>query len=617
MGSIMNARSFRYWTVIVALGLAALFVIVRYAYLAVTPAKDRLEISEEVERGTIADRNGRVLAMDSPLYNVAVWRPETKRGAFPSEAARLSSITGLSETEILDRWSKESADFFYLAKRAPPQVARAVQDAKDGGDFAGVVVEKVAGRLYPEKRLASHLVGFVGDGNSGLAGIEKRGDDELLGLGRSLVLTIDADLQYSLEEIARKAMTTTGAEAVILLAADAKTGEILSYVAMPDFDPNDYASSPSESWYDWPSVYHYEPGSVFKIFSMASVLDLGGADSNTIFHCDGAFHKVAPSGEKITIKCLGVHGDVNIEKILELSCNAGAAYAADRVESVDFYDRLRGFGFGSRTGIVVPSETPGLLRSPETWSLRSKPTIGMGQELFVSAVQMTVAATAIANGGMLMKPIVVKRALERDGSVAYTNDPQPVRRVVSAETAASILAAMEAASGAAGTGKRAKVADIRMAVKTGTAQMIDPVTQRYSEKDYIASTLAIFPADDPRAIVYLAIVKPTLGPSYYGGRIAAPLVKEAVEAILNLTGMPRGANPTIAHSGAVTLPAVVPIVIGATMPDLTGKPKRLLMPLLARKDITVKMSGEGYVVSQSPAPGSAVTPGTELVLEFR
>ena len=143
-----------------------------------------------------------------------------------------------------------------------------------------------------------------------------------------------------------------------------------------------------------------------------------------------------------------------------------------------------------------------------------------------------------------MKPYVVKRVLERDGSLAYENEPQPVGRVVSAETAASILAAMETVSSEAGTGKRAKVADIRMAVKTGTAQMIDPATQRYSEKDYIASTLAIFPADAPRAIVYLAIVKPTLGPSYYGGRIAAPLVKEAAEAILNLTGIPRGANPT-------------------------------------------------------------------------
>jgi cell division protein FtsI (penicillin-binding protein 3) len=619
----MNRRAFRYWTLVGFLGLFALFVVVRYAYLAATPAKAEAPATADIERGTIADRGGAVLAMDSPLYNVAVWRPETKKAAFPGEAAKLAAITGVSESEIMDHWSKGASDFFYLVKRASPQVARSVQEAKDGGAFAGVVVEKVAGRLYPEKSLASHLVGFVGDGNTGLSGIEKRCDDELLktvagkSAGRSFVLTIDADIQFSLEQIARKAMATTGAEAVMLLALDPRTGEVLAYVAMPDFDPNDYAASPEESWYDWPSVYHYEPGSVFKVFTMASVVDLGGADANTTFHCDGAFHKVTPSGEKITIKCLGVHGDVNIEKILEFSCNAGAAYASDRVESVDFYGKLRSFGFGSRTGIVVPAETPGLLRSPETWSLRSKPTIGMGQEVFVSAVQMAAAATALANGGVLMKPQVVKRVLEADGSLAYENEPQSVGRVVSAETAHTILSAMETVSSAAGTGWRAKVSDIRMAVKTGTAQMIDPETQHYSEKDYIASTLAIFPADDPRAIVYLAIVKPTIGPSYYGGRIAAPLVKEAAEAILDATGIPRGANPTLVHPGTVTIPAIKAVAIGDTMPDLSGVPKRLLMPLLSRKDISVTISGEGYVASQSPAAGSPVPPGTQVRLELK
>jgi cell division protein FtsI (penicillin-binding protein 3) len=642
----MNKHSFRLWSLLGFLGLFAIFVLARYAYLAATPTKNEAPVAAEIDRGAISDRGGRVLAMDSPLYDVAVWRPETKKESFPQEAAKLAAITGTSEAEILDRWSSGNPDFFYVTKRASPQVARAIQEAKDGGSFSGVVVEKVAGRLYPEKRLASHLVGFVGDGNMGLAGVEKRCEDELLmaptdnaqnngakdkkakaspdtesasleKVGRSVVLTIDADIQFSLEEIARKAMTTTGAESVIILAVDPRSGEVLAYVAMPDFDPNDYASSPESSWYDWPSVYHYEPGSVFKVFTMASVVDLGGATASTTFYCDGAFHKVAPSGEKITIKCLDSHGYVNIQKILEFSCNAGAAYAADSVDSVDFYAKLRAFGFGSRTGILVPSETPGLLSSPESWSLRSKPTIGMGQELSVSAIQMAQAATAIANGGVLMKSYVVKRVLEADGSVAYENEPQSVRHVVSADTAKMILSAMETVSGAGGTGTRAKVADVRMAVKTGTAQMIDPETQRYSEKDYIASTIAIFPADDPRMIVYLAIVKPTLGPSYYGGRIAAPLVKEAAEAILNVTGMPRGANPVVVHPGEVALPAVKAVTIGDTMPDLAGVPKRLLMPLLSRKDITLSMKGEGYVVSQSPAPGSPIGPGAAISLEFK
>ena len=254
-------------------------------------------------------------------------------------------------------------------------------------------------------------------------------------------------MQYSLEEIGRKTMTDTGAQAVILLAGDARTGEILSYVAMPDFNPNSYYESPAENWYDWPSVYSYEPGSVFKVFSLSSVLDLGGITSNTTFVCDGAYRKTAPSGEQITIKCLGVHGSVNLERILEFSCNAGAAYASDRVQPLDLYDKLISFGFGSKTGLALAGESSGVLRSPSSWSLRSKPTIAMGQEILVTGVQMLQAATAIANGGVLLKPILVRKVLSPKGDLVYENAPQAVRRVVSAETARTILDAMQDGGG--------------------------------------------------------------------------------------------------------------------------------------------------------------------------
>ncbi|MBL8968312.1 MAG: PASTA domain-containing protein, partial [Spirochaetaceae bacterium] len=502
------------------------------------------------------------------------------------------------------------------------------QDGKAAGAFIGVVVEKVAGRIYPEKRLASHLVGFVGDGNRGLAGVENKYEADLspspapapasasgVVRGNQVVLSIDSALQYSLEEIARKAMTDTGAEAVMLLAGDARTGEILSYVAMPDFDPNEYYKSPAETWSDWPSVYAYEPGSVFKVFTTAAAMDLGGIDRSTTFVCDGAYRKKAPSGEEIVIKCLGVHGTVDVERILELSCNAGAAYVADTVQSLDFYERLTAFGFGARTGVALPGESPGLLRSPDSWSLRSKPTIGMGQEVLVTAVQMLAAATAVANGGVLMKPISVLRVLGPDGTLVYENAPQAVRRVVSADTAKAILGAMELVSGEGGTGRRAKVKDVRMAVKTGTAQMADRATRRYSETDYIASTVAILPAEDPRVVLYLAIVKPK-GESYYGGRIAAPVIREAAEAVLSLSDIPRADSPTVVHPGTISLPRLEAATVGDTMPDLRGLPKRLLLPLLERRDLKVRIAGEGYVRRQKPEPGAPVPAGTEIILEL-
>ena len=634
----MTKRDARYWTILGVFGLAVLAILVRYASLAASKGEPGQAAASEVERGFIRDRKGRVLAMDSPLYNIAVWRPETQKSSFPAEAGRLASILGVSESDIVSRWSGGEADFFYVKKRAQPQAAKAIQEAKVAGSFAGVVVEKVEGRLYPEKRLASHLVGFVGDGNRGLSGLEARYQDFLAAevsvdpddpkeaapapgvgaatpRGADLALSLDADIQYSLEEVARAAYAGTGAQSIILLASDVATGEILAYVAMPDFDPNDYLSSPPEAWYDWPSVYAYEPGSVFKVFSMASILDTGAVDARQTFRCDGAYRRTAPSGEKITIKCLGEHGAVDIERILEYSCNAGAGYASDEVQALDFYERLRAFGFGSRTGAALAGESSGQLRSPESWSLRSKPTIAMGQELLVTALQMIQAGGAVANGGLLMKPVVVRRITSPAGEALLDNAPQSVRRVISTQASRAILDAMEAAAGEEGTGRRAKVKDLRMAVKTGTAQMIDPATRRYSEKDFIASTLAIFPADAPRVAVYLAIVKPR-GESYYGGRIAAPYVRDAAEAILAVTDLPRGDSPQALHPGAITVPQYAAVTIGKVMPDLRGVPKRLLLPLLGRKDLKVRIEGEGYVARQKPEAGAAVKEGESILLEL-
>jgi len=620
----IDKKALRFGLALGLLGLFALLVLFRYALLAGEGGKPRPSPLDSSERGLILDRSGRVLAVDSPLYNIAVWKPETDPVAFPAEAERLASLVDLPPDEVLSRWKEGSGNFFYLRKRVSPQVARAVQEAKAAGAFAGVVVERVAGRLYPEKRLASHLVGFVGDANRGLVGIESKYDEELTPKadekgrlppqGDGVVLTIDANIQFALEEVARRALKDTGATAVILLAGDVATGEILAYVAMPDYDPNEFLTSPDSAWYDWASVYAYEPGSVFKVFSMASVLDLGVITDRTTFLCDGAYHLVTPSGEKITIKDLEVHGTVDITGILEYSCNSGAGQASDRAATVDFYDKLSAFGFGSRTGLTLPGESPGALRSPETWSLRSKPTIAMGQEVLVTATQMLAAAMAVGDGGILRKPLVVGSLRRPDGSTLYENQSTEVRRVISSATARAILTAMEAGAGIGGTGRRAKVDDVRMAVKTGTAQMIDRETKRYSTTDFIASTLAIFPADAPRIALYGAIIKPA--GETYGGRIAAPMIREGAEALLELTDIARGGSPVIQHPGRVSLPRLGPIEIGGTMPDLRGVPKRLLLPLLDRSDLKVRIEGNGYVVRQRPESGRALGPGAEIVLEL-
>ncbi|MCX8013840.1 MAG: penicillin-binding transpeptidase domain-containing protein, partial [Rectinema sp.] len=278
--------------------------------------------------------------------------------------------------------------------------------------------------------------------------------------------------------------------------------------------------------------------------------------------------------------------------------------------------RLRGFGFGQKTGAGSPGENPGSIREPAQWSARTKPTIAIGQEVMVTALQMVAAASAVANGGILLAPQTVHRIRKADGQDTYVHQPAVLRRVIAPETSKAILSAMESAASLEGTGWRAKVPDVRMAVKTGTAQMIDKKTRSYSDTDFIASTLGILPADNPRLALYVAIVKPK-GVSYLGGQIAAPILRESAEAALSILPIPRGKSPPILHNGVVTLEPWMPAQIGTRMPDLKGYSKRQLLPLLLRDDIKVIIEGDGYVISQVPEPGAAVEAGTSIILRLQ
>jgi len=229
---------------------------------------------------------------------------------------------------------------------------------------------------------------------------------------------------------------------------------------------------------------------------------------------------------------------------------------------------------------------------------------------------MITAAAAVANGGLLLKPTTVARIESADGELVFQHETQVVRRAVSEETAKIILKAMETVASLEGTGWRAKVADLRMAVKTGTAQMIDPATRAYSDKDYIASTLGIFPADAPRIALYVALVKPR-GASYLGGQIAAPVLKEAVEAVLSTIDLERGKTPTVVHGGEVVLPIIRRAEIGQTMPDLSGYSKSEILSLLERPDLKVVIEGEGYVNSQKPLPGEDMREGSTIYLTLK
>ena len=619
----------RFVVFVVCFILAGLAVLARYGYLMlfsrqpVRPAR----LEQPAGRGPILDRNGRLLALETRLGNVTLWKPEVVNPEVLS--GELAPLLEQSPAELLDRINNSQSDFMYLKKQVNEPTVRLIEAAILEGRLQGVSIEPVVGRIYPERNLASQIIGFVGEENNGLAGIEyafnreltpETGNPTALGArnqrpGSQVFLTLDVNVQYILESIASQVLSENKAEAVMLMAMDPRTGDILGSASLPGYDPNNFTASNEISRMDRPAIWAYEPGSVFKIFSLSAMMDSGAISGDTVFYCDGHYEHTTGKGEKIVINCLGAHGKVTAREIIIYSCNAGAAYAADRIGAQAFYDRLRGFGFGGRTGAGNPGETAGFLRPTERWSERSKPTIAMGQEIAVSALQMLQAASAIANDGVLVPPRIVSRIVSADGKTTSNYEAGQPRRVLQAETARAMRSYMKDVTSSIGTGWRANVEDLSLAVKTGTAQIIDPKTGSYSSTDFIASCMAMLPAESPSLVLYLVIVKPQ-GISYLGGRIAAPPIREAAEALINYLGIPRGRNPQISHPGAISIPAIPYPAVNETVPDFTGVAKKLLLPLLLRDDLHIQIYGDGWVVRQSPAPGTPITDDTVIELEL-
>ncbi|MDR2518706.1 MAG: transpeptidase family protein [Spirochaetaceae bacterium] len=598
--------------------LASLAVLFRYGSLMLHTDKIETGIPARVftERGPVLDRNGRILAMQTRVANISVWRPEISN--LENLSRGLAPILELSPEEIQRRISSSPSDFLYLKRQVDQSTIQRIEEGVKTV-FRGVNIEPIVGRIYPEGRLASQIIGFVGSEGIGLEGIEYAFESELAPNsgrnGNQVILTIDSHVQYILEGIAEQALIENKAEAAMLLAMDPRTGDILGSASLPGFDPNNLQTSTETSRMNRPAIWSYEPGSVFKIFSLAALIDAGAVTGNSTFLCDGHYERITNLGERIIINCLGAHGRVSVREIILYSCNAGAAYAADRLRADSFYESIKNFGFGSRVGSGNPGETIGVFRPVDRWSDRSKPTIAMGQEVSVSTLQMLQAATAVANDGVLVPPRIVSRVRSSDGKAETPYNQGTPRRIIKSETAQAMRDYMKDVTSVAGTGWRANVADLSLAVKTGTAQITDPDTGLYSSSNFIASAIALLPAEAPSLIIYVVIVKPQ-GESYYGGRIAAPYIREAAESLVDYLGIPRGRNPQAAHSGIIEIPRDKPFAIGDRAPDFSGLSKRELLPFLLNDEPRIEIQGDGWVKRQSPPPGTPLGRDTIIILEL-
>lgn len=595
-------------------GIFVIYVLVLYAKLAFTPVSSIVSSAPPVQRGSIVDRNGKPLAVQTNFYHVGVTPHLVRNKA--QFADDVSGPLGMESSDIMRILEQNSAaSFVYLKKKITQTAYAELKKITDAKGYVYVNYDRIPGRIYPENALASQLIGYMGDDGKGLAGIEysmqsylqpsEKDENAKESQEKNVYLTIDANLQYKLEEIARDTMRTTQAESMMLIAADAKNGEILSYISLPSANLNEYSYASVTETVDRPAMEAYEPGSVFKIFTVSVACDQGLIRPDDSFLCDGMYERRIKGGEAVRIKCLDRHGWLTARDALKYSCNDVLGQISDRISDDDFIAKIRALGFGQRTEIELPGETYGSVKDSDSalWSVRSKPTIAIGQEISVSALQMVQAATAIANKGIPLKLTLVKRITNKDGSVFYEHTAVPKERVLKQSTAEYVLSCMETTA-TSGTGSRARLNDISLGVKTGTAQMASK-SGGYSTTDFLSNCMAIFPVEDPQIILYIVVEK-AKGETY-AGRIVAPVIAKAADEIIDYLGMSRGDAASLEHSGKISISAARPIILGKKLPDFTGLSKRDIMNLVNSNGIQVKINGSGWVKSQNPAPGTPVT----------
>ena len=617
---------FRRRFLIAALIFAGLIILTELAFylkLALIPSSQTKIYSHITERGSIVDRNGKPLAVQANFYNVGVSPkqiPDKKQFA-----KDVSQVLQIPESKINSKIDLNSEkNYVSLKRKISEDDYRILKDITDDNQYSFVRYDKIPGRIYPEKSLASQLIGYMGNDGIGLSGIEYSmqsilqpiPDDELnYQHGKNVFLTIDANLQYKLEKLSHEAMEKTQCESFMLIACEAKTGEILSYISLPSSDLNNYSDSKIQETIDRPAISAFEPGSVFKIFTVASIYDHGILKSGDTFLCDGVYEKKIKGGETIRIKCLEHHGRLTAREALKYSCNDVIGQISDKISDEQFIQDLKNFGFGSKTGIELPGETSGLLKEAGSsrWSGRTKPTIAIGQEISVSALQMVQAATALANDGYPVQLSVIKKITNKDGSIESEHIPQKKERILKKSTADYILSCMETTA-TTGTGSRANIKDITIGVKTGTAQMADQKSGGYSDTDFLSNCMAIFPIDNPQVILYIVMQKAQ--GEYLAGRIVAPLIKDTADEIIDHLGLSRGDADTFIYNGTNEVENPQTIVIKDTVPDFSGFSKRELSPLLSRKDLKININGSGWVKNQSPAPGTPLTENTIIELNL-
>ncbi len=606
-------------------------------------------------RGSILDRNGTTLA--ESIHMDSCYAEPRRIKDVDGTAGVLAPILGMPKSELVSHLST-SKSFTWVARWLAPEVATRIKNMK----LPGIGFAPESKRFYPNMEIAAHVVGFTGRDPNGLEGIELKYDSTILGNtgymiterdalgrnievkstvikdsspGKSVILTLDKTIQFIAEKELAKAVTDSNAKAGMAVVMESDTGKILAMANYPTFNPNAYARYSLAQLRNHVVTDSFEPGSTFKVFTIAAALDTNTIKPTDVYNCENGIYRF--SGR--TIHDDHPHSRLNISEIIKYSSNIGSAKIGFKMGEAKLSSYLRNFGFGGRTGIDLPGESPGNLK--KHWYGIDLATISFGQGISLSTIQLVTAVSAIANGGTLMKPYLVEQILDDSGNLVQKFEPQAVRRVISADTAQKVTKMMETVTVDGGTGTKAALDGFLVAGKTGTAQKVDPVTRAYSPSKRVGSFVGFVPADRPKLTIAVIIDEPQ--GVKYGGIVAAPAFKgiaqntlaylkvqpnvaiapakhpaataaaaaTAAKNVKSVKSVPEPAVETVAEGDEEEMPPE-----GEVMPNFSGMSMRRVLQVMEKRGINIRLLGSGRATEQSPPPGQKIRGVGEVWIKF-
>ncbi len=599
------------------------------------------------DRGLIMDRNGEKLAISIQMDSVCA---EPAKISNPETAASgLASILGESKDELYKKIATDK-NFCWIARMVSPTQASAIQAL----NIEGVFLIKEPKRFYPNQTLAGSVLGFVGMDASGLEGIELKYNDylkrepEKVLWGRdakgtklflkdnltreksereyNILLTIDSRIQYLVETQLREAVNEKMAKGGLAIVMDPRTGEILAMAQEPALNPNAFGKANPESRKNRAIADAFDPGSTFKPVVASAAMEEGVLTERDRIFCENGAFKVA--NRVIHEAQRKKHGYLTFREVLKYSSNIGSAKIGQRLGKDVFYQYIKDFGFGSKTGVDLPGEASGILRPASRWSTVDAATIAFGQGISVTAMQLISAFSAIANKGVLMKPYIVKGLVDNKGQMIQEYKPTVVRQVLSVPTAlrmSSILT--DVVSAADGTGKNARIQDVSVAGKTGTSQKFDFSSNRYSSERVRTSFVGFFPVEDPRVTIFVMIDEPKK--DKWGGVAAAPVFRHIGEQILRCYDGNAGETLELLDEKKeirkdtgirlVSTKEEEPVEVMADeslMPDFRGKSLKRVLKMARERGIALNAVGSGWALRQEPSPGVPVGANAACTVVF-